>query len=68
MSCTTLLGKSSFISLSTVFLSTGKKQKLKLRFKKQQRVLILGWFLYLIMACRTGLLDNRLWRSFSQHF
>ena len=36
VSCTTLLGISSIISLSTVFLSTGKKQKLKLRWKKSK--------------------------------
>ena len=27
-----------------------------------------GWFLYIIMACRTGLLDNRLWRSSSHRY
>ena len=65
ISRTALLALSPFISLSTVVLCTGEKEKLELRSKKQRIVLMLGWFFYLNMACRTRSLDNRLWRSFS---
>ena len=64
VSCTALLAIIPFICLSTVFLSTGEKQKLELSCEKRRIVLMLGWFLYFIMLCRALLLDNRLWRSF----
>ena len=65
LSCTALLALTRFISLGTMFLSTGEKQKLAEKLQKRQIVLMLGCFLYLIMACRTGLPNNRLLRSSS---